>query len=452
MTDIPISHDESRRAASCVLDHPGADGIEVVLTGSRVGMTRFARSEIIQNTLKHEIHAYVRVVVGDRTATATTTQLDAEHLGRAAARALEAARASRPDAGFPGLPSPEDVGRAAALMRWDDATAAATPEHRSTAVADVLRVAQQDNVAGIYETSAHSFAVLSSRGIDCFDAHTRCVVNCLVDTGEGTGWADDSSHTRSDVDVAAAAHRALAKARASEGARDAEPGVYEVVLEPAASGALIEYLSYSGFGAKQMLEGESFLASRSGTDVAARQITVADDVWHPRSVGIGFDFEGVPKRRVAVIDEGRATTPVTDLRTAAKVGGASTGHNSGSTEFGPYASNVVLHAGDASIEELVAGVSEGFLVTRFHYVNILDRPDTLLTGMTRDGVYEIHNGEVARPVHNFRFAQSVLDALASVRGVGRDLVAFAPDYGSFGSVVAPALHVGEFNFASRTTH
>jgi PmbA protein len=83
---------------------------------------------------------------------------------------------------------------------------------------------------------------------------------------------------------------------------------------------------------------------------------------------------------------------------------------------------------------------------------VLDRPATLLTGMTRDGVFRISKGEVAEPVHNFRFAQSVLDALSATRGVGRDLAAFAPDYGSFGSTVAPALHIGEFRFASKTSH
>jgi predicted cupin superfamily sugar epimerase len=55
-------------------------------------------------------------------------------------------------------------------------------------------------------------------------------------------------------------------------------------------------------------------------------------------------------------------------------------------------------------------------------------------------------------VHNFRFAHSVLDALASVSGVGSDPVAFAPDYGSFGCTVAPSLRIEDFNFASTTSH
>ena len=131
---------------------------------------------------------------------------------------------------------------------------------------------------------------------------------------------------------------------------------------------------------------------------------------------------------------------------------APTGHASGSDELGPYASHVVLEEGAESLEDLIGGVDDGLLVTRFHYVNILDRRSTLLTGMTRDGTFRIRNGELAGPVHNLRFTQNVLQALAAATGVGREAASFAPDFGSFGSTVAPALRVAEFRFTSTTSH
>jgi predicted Zn-dependent protease len=112
----------------------------------------------------------------------------------------------------------------------------------------------------------------------------------------------------------------------------------------------------------------------------------------------------------------------------------------------------VLEVGDQTYEDLVGGVADGLLVTRFHYVNVLDRPSTLLTGMTRDGTFRIRDGAIAEPVRNLRFSQAVLDALSSVLGVGRDLHAFAPDFASFGSTVAPAIRVGRFRFSSGTSH
>ena len=448
----PVDHSDARRAAESVLDWPGADEVEVTVMGSRTGVTRYALSEIIQNTVRNEVRAYVRVVVGQQVATTVTTQLDAEHMNRAAASALEAAQQSRPDKEWPDLPSPDVVGRAEGCWRYDDATATATPEERARHVIRLLNAAEADNTAGVFETSGHSFSVLSSAGMDCADAHTRCVTTCLVDTGEATGWGDDSSHRLDRVDAEAAARRALDKASRGAGATDAPPGRYQVVLEPAAVATMLEYLSYCGMGAKQFIDGESFLVGKLGKQVAAPGITLADDVWHENSVGIGFDFEGVPRKRVTVIDGGTATGPVTDWRTSRKLKTEPTGHYSGSTEFGPYASHLVLDRGGDSLEDLISGVDDGLLITRFHYVNVLDRPSTLLTGMTRDGTYRITKGEVGGAVHNFRFAHSVLDALNSASGVGRELVAFAPDYGSFGCTVAPALRVEDFNFASTTSH
>lgn len=449
---LPLSHEDAREAAQAALDYPGADGVEIMIGASSFGLTRYANSQIIQNTVRNEVRAAIRVVVGDRIASATTTQLDREHLMLAAGRALEAARASLPDADFPGLASPDEVGRPEAVMRLDEATAALSPAARAEAVGRIIASAGSDNVAGIYETGAHCYGVWSSTGIDCFDAFSRCTTTCLVDLDGATGWGEGSSHSAGDVDVEATAHRARDKAERSKKPVASEPGTYEVVLEPSAVATLVEYLAYTGFGAKQMIEGESFLSTRQGQTVAADGITIGDDVWHERSVGIAFDFEGVPKQRVAVIDSGVAKRPVTDLRTARKLGVEATGHASGSNEFGPYPFNVVMAAGSSSSDELISAVSDGILVTRFHYVNILDRPATLLTGMTRDGTFCISNGEIAEPIHNLRFAQSVLDALASVQGIGSELVSIAPDYGTFGSTVAPALRVGEFHFASKTSH
>jgi PmbA protein len=449
---LPLSHDQAREAAQAILDFPGADAVEVMVAASNDALTRYANSEIIQNTVKNELRATVKVVIGDRSASSATNQLDPEHMKAAAARALEAATASVPEDNAVGLPTPDEVGRAEPVYRWDDATVAASPADRAKAVNEILKVAGDGNAAGIYQTGGHCYAVFNSHGIDCFDAYSRANTTCLIDIGDATGWGEASSHSAALVDVAAAAQRARDKADSGRGAGDADPGTYEVILEAPAAAGLVDYLSYMGFGAKSMIEGESFFSNRKGEKVAANAITIADDVRHPNSVGIGFDFEGVPKQRVAMIDGGLASRPVTDRKSAKQLGEKSTGHNSGSPEFGPYAFNPVLEAGDKSLEELIAAVDDGFLVTRFHYVNILDRPATDLTGMTRDGTFRIRNGEIAGAVHNFRFAQSALGALRSVLDVGRDLEAIAPDYTSFGSTVAPALRVGEFHFASVTSH
>jgi PmbA protein len=450
--DLPFDPEAARAAAQSVLDLSGADDVEVLLTGSTIGLTRYAGSQIIQNTVQTSARAYVRVVLGQAVASASTNQMDAGHLARAATKALEAAHAAPSDPEFPGLPDPAQVGRTESLWRWDDDTAYSPPSDRAAQVAKILDRARGVEAAGIYETSAHCFGVVSSKGVDCLDGYTRCVASCLADNGEATGWGEASSHRAAEVDAEAVAARALGKAVRWSSQQQMPAGTYEVVLEPHAVAILLEYLAYSGFGAKQVIEGESFLATQGGQSVAAPSVTVADDATYPGSVGIGFDFEGVPRKRVAVIESGAATGPVSDLRTARRLGIELTGHGSGSNELGPFAANVVMEPGTSTLDELISGVADGVLVTRFHYVNILDRPATLVTGMTRDGTFRIRDGEIAGPIRNFRFAHSILDALRSVKGVGRELEAFAPEFGSFGSTVAPAVHLGEFHFSSTTSH
>jgi PmbA protein len=440
---------EARRAIRSVLENAPADGVEIVSVSSDTGLTRFANSQIIQNTVRQEARVYVRVIVGDRWATATTNQLDETHLRAALDGAIAAANVSPPDPEFPGLAVPDDVGRPRPLRRFDQAVAACDPEGRASRVREMLKSVGHHNCAGYIETLAGAMTIVSTTGVDCSDAYTRGAIQCLVDTGDGTGWGESYSHALDEIDGVTAARTAASKAEASGKPAHADPGSYEVVLEASAVATMLEYLSWVGFGAKSMIEGESFFTERKGRRVAIPAVTVLDDASDPRSIGVGFDLEGVPKQTVAVIDGGWANQPVTDLRTARQLGTTSTGHSTGSVEFGPYAANVVMSGGDRSLGDLIGAVPDGILVTRFHYVNVLDRPETLLTGMTRDGTFRIRNGEVAEAVNNFRFVQSALGALSAVRGIGDDARAFSEAYGSF---VAPSVHIGEFHFASRTSH
>lgn len=452
MTKPPLDVEELSRVSLGALELGGGDGVEIVFSGSRVGLTRFARSQIIQNTVQSTRQAHVRVVTGRRFAVASTNSFDAGSLATAARRALEAAHQSPEDETFPGLPDPQAVGKPSSVMRFDESTASASPQNRADAVTEILKVTRGLVAAGIYETSSYAYAVMSSAGVNCFDAYTRCAMNVVVESDGSSAYREASSYALGALDLESLARRAAENVHRSVRSQAVGPGRYEVVLEPAAVAVMLEYLSYMGMGAKQVLDGESFLSSRAGDIVARDGVTVADDVRHPLSVGIGFDFEGVPRQTVPVIDEGRATRPVTDLRTSNLLGASLTGHYSGSNEFGPYASNVVMEAGDTLLEDLIGGVDDGLLVSRLHYVNVLDRPATLLTGMTRDGIWRIVRGEIAAAANNLRFTQSVLDTLGSATAVGSELEAFAPDYGGFGSNVAPALRCSDFNFTSATTH
>jgi predicted Zn-dependent protease len=444
----PLDLDVLRSVAASVLELGGADEVEVVASGSITGLTRYANSGIVQNTARREVRVHVRVATGGRVASATTNQLDVKSLSAAGARARAAARTTPEDHAYPGMANPAEAGVADPLLRFDQATEAATPADRAATVAALIAAAEGASSAGIVETGSHAYAVLNSHGLERFDAFTRANATCLAEVDGATGWAERSLTALEALDPEELGRRAGRAAAAARAPVAADPGERTVVLAPPAVAGLLEYFAYTGFGAKEVIEGRSFLTRRAGQAVAAEMVTVADDVFHDASIGIAFDLEGCAKQRVAVIDRGIATGPVTDRRTARRLGLPNTGHSSGSGAWGPYAFNVVLYGGSGSLDDLVAGVDDGIFVTRFWYVNVLDRPTALLTGMTRDGTFSIRRGELAEPLHNLRFAQGVLEALSTCEGLSGTAECAVPEWGPLGSVVAPAARLGSFSFSA----
>ena len=109
-----------------------------------------------------------------------------------------------------------------------------------------------------------------------------------------------------------------------------------------------------------------------------------------------------------------------------------------------------MEEGDASLEDMINSTHRGVLVTRFHYSNIVNPIESSITGMTRDGTFLIERGEIVGPVMNFRFTQSIIDALTSVSLVGRKAELASEFF--FSASRVPALKVEEFHFSGRSDH
>lgn len=447
-----IGAERALEIAERALDVEGADEVEVTIYAESGGLTRFADSIIHQHTERTTASVKVRVITAKRSAAVATNRLDPTSIATAGRRALEMARLSPPDDLFPGLPSDSGASLVDADLeaaRFDEETAGATPGWRAERVAEVVKAAGDRPAAGFLSTSVDEAALANTNGVRRHSSFTLAAFTCMIRSGDGTAHHECAAGRATDIPVVDLAADLAAWADRGRGAGDIEPGTYPVVLLPLAVGEMIEYLAYMGFGAKDVLNGESFFVERQGQQVAAPRVTIVDDVAHPMSLGPAFDWEGVWRQRVATIDAGVAHQPVYDTRTAAEAGTQTTGHASGSQEYGPYPANLHIVPGDQSTDDLVAGIERGLLVRRFWYVNMVNQRETVITGMTRDGLFRIEDGAVAGPVHNLRFTQGVLDTLATCSGVGDELVCLSP---GGGSLLAPALRLDAFTFTSATSH
>jgi PmbA protein len=444
-----LGEDHALSLAERGLDVPGADAVEIVLTTSRSALTRFADSRIHQNTAREDSDARIRVVVdGNRIGVVGTNDLSADSLRAAAAAALESARATPPDRTFAGLAEPSEYPEAGT---YDDATANTAPAERAERVAAMLaRLPEGVIGAGAVETGAGELVVVNSRGVRAYALTSRANCSILASGSDSTGYAEWTAGRIGDIDTEELARRAARKVELGRHPRDVEPGDYAVVLEPAATASLVEFLCYIAFNGKEIAEARSPLTGRLGEQVCDPRVTIVDDALSPLVPGIPFDFEGVPKRAVPLIDEGVAAGAVYDLATAAAVGAASTGHGlPAPNPDGAFPLHPCMAPGESSYDDLVAGLDRGLVVTRFHYTNIVNPMDTSITGMTRDGTFLVEDGRIVGGVHNLRFTQSILAALSAVEAIGRETETASE--GWFGCANTPAVRLSRFAFTSATS-
>jgi len=445
---------ELRRIAQEALRLADGDSAEAVIVARTGALTRFANAAIHQNVSSLEATLRVRVVRGTRVATQATDRLDADGIRAVAQSASELARIVPENPQFAGLPVPRPI--APAPTAFVEATATASPLDRARAaklVCDPAR-AKQLRAAGFVSTNVQEVAVASSLGTWAYSPETTSEVQIAAIGDAGSAFAHRVSLDFTALDVRGAAEEAIAKALRAQGPRDLPAGEHEVILEPYAVRDIVGFLGQQLTGLA-IEEGRSFVAGRLGQKVTG-PVTLVDDPFDGAGLARPFDFEGQPSDSLALIEEGIARAVVYDSGTAHRTGNRNTGHALFPNPFTPAsAMHLRLEAGTKTREELIRGVKRGVLVTRFWYTRWVHQLRTIVTGMTRDGTFAIEDGEIAYPVKNFRFTQSYHDALAGLRGVGKDLTLLLPAE-AFGiqasSQRVPVLHLASFNFTGVTAH
>jgi PmbA protein len=435
--------DLARRALAAAGPHA-----QVVVHREQSGLARFAASEIHQPTLVADASVEVQIVLPDgRTGIAATNRIDDEGLAAVGRRAAEAAASAPPDPEAPGLGPPTRPPR---VESCDEATAALGADGQARAALAAIEAAALP-VYGFFTSGVVELAVVSASGLEVEQRLTDATITVLAADDGASGWATQTSWRAGDLDLAACAREAVAKAERTRGATALPAGRYRAVLEPYALGELLQYFGESCFSGLGLLEERSFYTGRMGDRVFDRKVSIADDALDPRNLPKSFDFEGTPKQRVQLADEGVASGAVWDRATARRSGNESTGHALPALQraWGPTPYALSLAGGDAeSIEELAELVGDGIYVTRVHYVNTVAEREGILTGMTRDGTFRIRDGKIAEPLVNHRFTLSMPELLRDVPGLTRETTLvnqsdFYDERYSYATLV-PALATGAF--------
>ena len=439
-----------------------SDGAEALFRGDEGSHLRLAESRIIQAGQVVEAKLTLRVLVDDREARASTTDLTDEGLKRCAAlahaRASSAPRSKEPLQ----LAVPTSITRAQGRA-FDAPTARLDGPTKARWLREACRAHEADDLslAGRFHSGLSTMAVRSTTGVSAHHNGSWVDLNLsALERPAGHRASAYRAYFNTAIEESIVNELAGVVRDECHRAHDPiviEPGAWDVVLAPAAVAELLEWMGMIAFSSQSAEDGTSFIAGREGESVTGAHISLVDDASMPHEIGVPmpFDVEGQPKRRVSLVDAGVARGVVHDTTSGRRAGCASTGHAQCDDEFptsGSRAAHIHLEPGSGSPEEMIERVDRGLLVTRFHYVNgMLDPRRAVMTGLLRDGAFLIEGGKTGKAVETLRFTDSMLEAFSRIQDsacISKQLEAHNSWFGPSQCFVAPWLLIPGLQFTS----
>jgi predicted Zn-dependent protease len=415
-----------------VLEECSADEAQVKYRSSNGVATRFGDNAITQNIGGRDEEVTIEVAFGSRHGSATTNNIGDEALRKAVSRAEEAAHASPEDPEHVPVPAPQSY--PTVPPRYESGAAEMEPADLADGVEEAVEVAEDAGctASGLYEVDCRTRAIANSKGLYAFDRHSMVDFSTTVQGQSGSGFWWVNGESPRAVEPREAAERALETARATEDPQPIGRGDYTVVFEPQATFDLLQFMAFE-MSAREADEGTTAFQGRVGEQIFDESINLATRVDDPDLPAPAFGRDGLAARNTTWVEDGELQRLRHSRYWAREK----------NTAADPLLFPLFMSGGDSSIEELVSDVERGLLVKRLWYIRFVDRKELLLTGLTRDGLFLIEDGQITEPVQNLRFNECPIVFLQDVTGLGN-----TRRIGPFAKV--PAIRSEHFTFTSTT--
>ena len=444
-----LNESELKTLSGKALSMAGGYETEVMVSSGDNALTRFSENVITQNVSSHDCDLSVRLLKDGKMGKASTGNLSDDGIKRCVETAEAALKVAEDDPDLLPLPGAQEYEQ---IDNYSDATTQTSPKVRAEGIKSAIDKFKQDNLegAGIFSTGGGSFGLANSHGLWAFKRSSNAKFSISAMCSDSSGWAEEADHEISAINIGKLADVAAKKALTGRNPGEIEPGAYTVIFEPFAVAEFLLFLGWESFNGLAFAEDRTCFSGKVGQKVVGENITIVDNAYHPLSKGTPFDFEGFPRQKVMLIENGIFKSAVHNRKTAKLSGVEQTGHSFPQPDsWGPMPMNLIMSGGDSSPDEMIAGAERGLLVTKLHYVNVLNPMTVMLTGMTRDGLFLIENGKVTKGLKNMRFTESVLNVLSNVEAMSSQLYKTGTFWGGGGSV-APYIKVNGFHLTSKT--
>ncbi len=440
-----------------------ADGCVAIADESSSVNLRWANNTLTTNGATRSRQLTIISTVAGATGTAAgvvsrsaVTEESAEQIVRAAE---DSARSSTPAEDAQPLISGEDL-----ATDWDAPPAETSVQVLSSfaqALGGAFQQARGEDrlLFGFAEHELHSIYLGSSTGLRLrHDQPTGHVeVNGKSRDYSRSAWVGATTADFSDVDVAGLDSELAERLGWAERRLELGAGRYATLLPPSAVADLMIYLYWSA-GARDAHEGRTvFSQPGGGTRVGERltdvPVTLRSDPHAPGLECAPFSLARISTATSSVFDNGVPLQPTNWVARGELGALVQTRYSAQLTGLPvtPEIDNLIMDGpdGGGSLEEMIRRTSSGLLVTCLWYIREVDPQTLLLTGLTRDGVYLIRDGDVVGAVNNFRFNESPVELLRRVSEVGLTTRTLPREWSDFFTRTAmPTLRVEEFNMSS----
>ena len=466
------SREEVKTLVDKIINMANADAVEVSINGGERSGTRWANSSITVNLVQYDRTANVTVRFGQKVGNATTRDFSDTGLKAMVDEAVAEAKQASDSPNLPELLGPQQyIPVDAALPNLVNFG----PAERGRMVRDSLDLSEKMGTvgAGYIPKTDQTSCNANSKGLFAYYrvAETGFVLTCRTPDGSGSGWAGITGiKDVTMIDPKALTEVASNKALRSRKPRAIEPGRYTVILEPRANARFLSLMTGifggAGFAAGRGGDapggdappaggggrggggggggrgggggggrgGGGYLTNRKpGDKVFSELFTLKSDVGNPIL------------RQTTIMPDNRPARPVTWVEKGLLRG------PDGTAPVPTVNMSLVMEGSNLSIEDMIKQTRRGLLVTFFWYIRGVpsDEQPLLNTGMTRDGLFLIENGEIAGPVQNFRWNMSPLVGYNNLTLVGKPVpMHMGESYDGGNTALIPPVRIEEFYMTS----
>jgi predicted Zn-dependent protease len=430
-----LSEDQALSLVETAIQQSQAEGVFVSLSAGESSLARFSENQTTQNLSRNKFSLNITSYFGQRSASASTTEIDLEAITQTIRRSEELAQIAPEDPEWVPLLEPQNYEQR--TPAFDEATATLLPLARGEMVQRVCALSTKAKVegSGTLSTGTYLQAIGNSQGLRACDRGTKADFSFTARIADGSSWGQRTAFAVNQLPIESLTEQLIDRALNSRQPREVSPGQYPVVFDAAAFGALLSWVIWN-LDARAADEGRSFMSSTDGNRLGEQLfnplVQVQRNPAHPLLQLSTFFNNGLSNYPLEVIKDGIPQTLSYSRYWAKQKGKEPTG------ALFP----IVMSGSDQSLADLIASTERGILVNRSWYVRYVNPKTLEVTGMTRDGTFWIEDGQIAYPIKNLRFNQNLpemlrdVDALSQVQRVDNSVV--------------PGVRVKAFNFSSVT--